>query len=72
MAMPVLVEGWFDAVDAVDAELDVVPAPDPSTMELDSPSGEQPTKAGAVSPTEAHSCSLNKIASVTPSTWFHT
>ena len=47
-----MVEGW------VDTELI-----GPRMMELDSPSGEQPTKEGAVSLTVAHSWILKSIAS---------
>lgn len=42
----------------------LVLAEDPMPTKLDSEKGEHPTKPGAVSPTEAHSCWLNKIASV--------
>jgi hypothetical protein len=34
-----------------------------TVAKLDSENGEQPTKPGAVSPTDSHSCWLNRIAS---------
>ena len=42
----------------------IVVADGPSPTKLESENGEQPTKPGAVSPTEAHSCWLKRIASV--------
>ena len=53
-------------LDAVEAWVDAGPDPcGPRMIELVSPSGEQPTKEGAVSLTVAHSSMLNNIASRT-------
>ena len=55
----VVVAGSDDNVEGA-----IVVACDPSPTKLDSENGEQPTKPGAVSPTDAHSCWLKRIASV--------
>ena len=53
-------------LDVVEAWVDAEPDPcGPRMIELVSPSGEQPTKEGAVSLTVAHSSMLNNIASRT-------
>jgi hypothetical protein len=61
LVLTVLSKGFGGAADVVaGAELNVegaiVVADDPSPMKLDSEKGEQPTKPGAVSPTDSHSC----------------
>jgi hypothetical protein len=47
----VVVAGIDDNVEGA-----IVVAEDPSPTKLDSEKGEHPTKPGAVSPTDAHSC----------------
>jgi hypothetical protein len=58
-ASDVVVAGAEDNVEGAIAMAD-----DPIPTKLDSEKGEHPTKPGAVSPTDAHSCWLNRIASI--------